>query len=498
MAISRLTQRAGWRLALLLIPVLVVAIVASSHHRSAASGGFPIISQISQDIFKNNDSQHHTEVEPASAAWGSTIVAVFQEGRFFASGGASDIGWSTSTDGGKRWKYGILPGLTKYRSNGAFDRASDPAVAYDAKHGVWLAESLPILVVGGNRPAMLISKSTDGLTWQSPPVQVGPDLGDSDKTWIACDDHSASAFYGNCYAEWDSTSTGLVNLSTSSDGGQSWGPALNSADSAVGQGGEPQIQPNGTVIVPFWGFSIASMAAFQSTNGGSSWSNTSVVAPVNSHAVSGGLRALELPGASIDGAGKVFMVWMDCSFRTNCASNDIVMSSSANGKTWSAPVPIPIDPTTSKVDHFIPGFTVDPATSGSTAHLALTYYYYPNTNCFTGACSLNVGFIDSHDGGATWSTPLQVDGPMHLSWLPGTTLGPMVGDYVTTSIVNGQAFGIFATADAPFFGTFNEAMFTITGGAAYSPWGSHRTQFGLRPVTFHSDHPMTFHPAPLD
>jgi len=493
----RYLRSARWSLALLIVPFLAVALVASSRRTDASTGnGFPIIKQISQDIFRNKDSQHLTEVEPASAAFGNTIVSAFQDGRYYSGGGASDISFATTTNGGKRWHYGELPGVTTRRGHGIYDRGSDPAVAYDAKHGLWMIETLPILVAGGDRPAMIISRSVDGLTWQNP-VPVGPDLGDSDKTWIACDNWTASPFYGHCYAEWDSTQTGLVNMSTSTDGGTTWGPALNTKDSAPGQGGLPQIQPNGTVIVPFYAFSIASMAAFQSTNGGNSWSTTSVIAPIATHLVSGGLRALVLPGAGMDGAGKVFAVWMDCSFRANCASNDIVMSSSSDGKTWSAPVPIPIDPTNSKDDHFIPGFAIDPATSGSSAHLALTYYYYPNTNCFPGTCELNVAFIDSHDGGATWSAPLQLDGPMKVKWLPNTTLGPMVGDYVTTSFVNGRAYGIFAKADPPFVQPFDEAIFTITGGVSQMS-GTHKTQFGLRKVNFRSDHPTDFHPVPMD
>ncbi len=39
---------------------------------------------------------------------------------------------------------------------------------------------------------------------------------------------------------------------------------------------------------------------------------------------------------------------------------------------------IPIDATTSTVDHFIPGIGVDPTTSGANAHLTIVYYYYPN------------------------------------------------------------------------------------------------------------------------
>ena len=36
------------------------------------------------------------------------------------------------------------------------------------------------------------------------------------------------------------------------------------------------------------------------------------------------------------------------------------MSTSSDGKTWSAVTRIPIDATTSTVDHFIPGIGIDP------------------------------------------------------------------------------------------------------------------------------------------
>jgi hypothetical protein len=38
----------------------------------------------------------------------------------------------------------------------------------------------------------------------------------------------------------------------------------------------------------------------------------------------------------------VFVVWRSCGFRSGCSGNDIVMSKSKNGTTWTAPVRIPI------------------------------------------------------------------------------------------------------------------------------------------------------------
>jgi hypothetical protein len=492
--ISSPSTKKRWRVILgtALAAVLVTAGLVTSAQSSSR------IVQISQDVFTNGGSQHQTEVEPGSFAFGNTVVVAYQAGRFNSNGGASDVSWATSTDGGKRWHYGNLPGITKYTQElDPFDRASDPTVAYDAKHGVWLIESLPILVAGGARPAMEISSSTDGLHWANP-VSVGPDLGDSDKTWINCDDWASSPHFGNCYAEWDSTQTGMVNLSTSTDGGQTWGPALNSSDSVVGQGGLPQPQPNGNVIVPFYEFGQLSIGSFMSTNGGQSWGTSMIVAPVNMRSVNGGLRALPLPEAGVDGNGKVFVVWADCSFRTNCSSNDMVMTSSANGTTWSATVPIPIDSLTSTVDHFIPGFTVDENTKGNSAHLALTYYYYPNVNCGPGSCKLDAGIIESHDGGNSWGAPTQLAGPIKMAWLPNTSLGRMVGDYVATSIVNGNAYGFLANAGQPSGNFFDEALFTNKQGIPDTFGPRNYTPFGLRPVSFPTRHPVRFVPVPAD
>jgi hypothetical protein len=480
-----------------LIAVLVTAGIVSNT-KSALPG--PVIVQISQDVFTNRGSQHQTEVEPGSFAFGNTVVVAHQVGRFDFNGGGSDVSWAASVDGGTTWHYGNLPGITKYtRSSDPFDRASDPTVAYDAKHAVWLIESLPIIVGGGPRPAEEISRSPDGLRWSNP-VAVGPNLGDSDKTWINCDDWSASPHYGNCYAEWDSTANGLVNMSTSTDGGLTWGPALNSQDATVGQGGQPEPQPNGNVVVPFYNFGQQTIGSFTSKDGGQSWGASVTVGNLSMRSPNGGLRALPLPGVAIDGSGKVYVVWADCSFHNNCSSNDIVISSSADGKTWSAPAPIPIDPLNSKVDHFIPGFAVDPNTKGNSAHLALTYYYYPNVNCSNITCNLHAAIISSHDGGASWSTPVQLAGPIKLNWLPKTSLGRMVGDYVATSIVNGNAFAFLANAAPPSGQFLDEAMFTNTHGVPEMfDLGPHTfTPFGMRPVSFQPRHRPQFLPVPLD
>jgi len=61
------------------------------------------------------------------------------------------------------------------------------------------------------------------------------------------------------------------------------------------------------------------------------------------------------------------------------------------------------------------------------AHLVVTFYFYPNAN-YTTTCQLEVGYATSADGGATWTSTTQVAGPMSLTWLANTSQGRMVGD----------------------------------------------------------------------
>jgi hypothetical protein len=473
------------------ITLLATAMLALTFQASAQSG----LAKISTDNLTNSDSVHKTEVEPDSFAWGNMIVSAFHVARRPGSigWGSGDVGFATSTNGGVTWKHGDLPGLTVNYEGGTYGAAADPSVAYDAKHAVWMISTLPLVGLSDGQQYIgdvAVSLSTDGLKWGNP-INIDKTHLD-DKNWSVCDNTATSPYYGNCYTEWDQAyGTGDVLMSVSSNGGETWGPGLPSSDHAGGLGGEPQVQPNGTVIVPFEGGGID---VFSSTNGGASWGKSEAIASIDSHLDAGGIRNPNLPSASIDSAGNVYVVWSDCRFRTGCKENDIVMSSSADGKTWSAVTRIPIDPTTSTVDHFLPGIGVDPTTSGSTAHMTIVYYYYPVSNCTATTCELEVGFVTSTDGGSTWTSGVKLAGPMKLAWLPVSDDGPMVADYIGVSYVNGNPFGVFAVATEPSGTTLEEAMYT-TKSPLPAPGSAPRLS-GLadKPVAgAKSDHEMHFY-----
>src|SRR5256714_1580679 len=133
--------RSRWRLSIpiaLILLALIVSLVFTLAsrgftHAATQATSEPLV-QISSDPFHNKISQHKTEVEPDTFAFGDTVVSAFQVGRVF-NGGAADIGFATSNDGGKTFINGFLPGITTVSPHpGPYIRASDASVAFDARH----------------------------------------------------------------------------------------------------------------------------------------------------------------------------------------------------------------------------------------------------------------------------------------------------------------------------------------------------------------------------
>src|SRR6266446_1737315 len=148
---TTLISRFRWPMRGLIAMTLALVFAFSSTIFAFASA---TILQISADPFTNSPTsttlydQHKTEVEPDTFAFGSTFVSAFQVGRVF-DGGASDIGFATSTDGGSSFRHGLLPGTTSFsKPTGIYARTSDASVAFDAKHGVWIISFLGLFPNG--------------------------------------------------------------------------------------------------------------------------------------------------------------------------------------------------------------------------------------------------------------------------------------------------------------------------------------------------------------
>jgi BNR repeat-like domain len=414
--------------------------------------------RLSVDSLRNTASQHETAVEPDSFAWGSTVVATYQVGRF-QSGGASGIGFSLSRDAGRTWQSGLLPSLT-VESNppGTEQRASDPAVAYDSVHGVWLIVTLPLMP----DTVIEVSRSTDGLQWQAP-IQLarGPLL---DKEWIACDNSALSPFRGRCYVVYTDDLLHRLVSQTSMDGGQTWGPPVRVTTDLIGA--QPVVRPDGSLVIlaadlptesvgPSRSFA-GTLVAFRSDDGGTTFSEGSLVSNFGWHAPLG-MRAIPLPSAAAGPDGTVYAAWHACGSGTTCAANQIVISQSRDGLTWAPPVPV----TTGTNDHFISALDAHPVRPG---RLALVYALFQPGTCTTtvSTCRLGIGFTSSTNGGARWSAQQRLDvTPYAEDWLAEAG-GKMVGDYFSLSFAGNRAVPVFTLAEPPLLGRFREAIFAAS------------------------------------
>jgi len=258
-------------------------------------------------------------------------------------------------------------------------------------------------------------------------------------------------------------------MSKSANGGKGWTAAQGTTDHATATGGVPLVQPDGTVVVLMDNWLPASpstqLRSFESADGGKSWGPSHLVAQLKAapSPLNGlGSFATGLGSAAEDGTGKIYAVWADCRFRPHCSGNDIVMSTSSNGITWSD-----VSRVTRTANDGIPGIGIDPLSADRFARIGISYYTF-DPHCEGSNCVINIRFVSSADGGATWSRPTPIAGPMHGSWLariPQGVTGVTLASHISTTVLpGGNAITAFPFATAPSGNTLHQDMYAVPGG----------------------------------
>jgi hypothetical protein len=404
--------------------------------------------RLSRDPYRDSAAQHETEVEPDSFTFGRTTVATFQVGRR-VDGAATNVGYAVTTDDGATWRSGLLPGLTiASRPAGPNARASDPVVAYDAAHATWLISTLAL---EDTVTRLAINRSPDGVTWSTALNALEERAAEGiafDKNWIACDNTPSSPRYGRCYLVYThSADRDMLAVSWSDDGGATWSLPVD-IGTRGGVGVFPAIRPNGDVVVAYLlqvgSFSISSS---RSTDGGVTWDAPVRIAPVAAGCGVRGFRAFPLPSAEVDPAGRVWVTWHDCESPA-AARNAIYVSTSADGAQWSAPAAI-----TRGRNALLPAIGVDPASG----RVAITYMR-------SSAAGIDVDLVVSPGSASMWSTPRRLSAEsMPLEWMPNTTTGRMLGDYISVHYARGRPLVVWVLAIEPVGGQFRQAVYATRG-----------------------------------
>ncbi len=416
--------------------------------------------RLSRDTFVTEFAQHETQVEPSAAVSGSTVVAVYQVARF-VDGGAAGIGYATSRDRGRTWRSGLLPRLSIFATPpGPARFVTDPAVAYDAARRTWLVASLG---VSDEADMLLISRSIDGLRWSAPVLAGRSPEGGLDKEWITCDNWAGSRFRGSCYLSYLDLRSSQIATRVSRDGGRTWSqPATSPSSPRFVNGAQPLVRPDGTLLVAYTDFAAYAGArshrveVLRSVDGGRTFDEPRVVSDLQGFEARG-VRAPQFPSGGVDRRGRVYLTWYDCRFSDECSSSDIVLATSPNGISWSAPALVSTNADTGAADEFMPAIGVDLSQAGRVAVL-----YHSLVDCLGSPC-VDVALVTSTDGGRRWANPQRLNAEsMPLLWIADSSLGRMLADYVAVPYVRGRPVPVFALAGEPSGERFNQSIFART------------------------------------
>lgn len=201
---------------------------------------------------RTGDGASAGQSETSIAAWGTKVVAAFNDGQGFTSG-LSTQGYATSTDGGTTWIDGGEPPV----SGGITEWTSDPVIAVNEKTGEFYYAGLcsPSSTTNG----VGIVKGTwtgNTFTWGTPVLvrSFSNSTNFIDKEWVAVDSSGATGKVYLTYTNF-TTSADQIELQRSTDAGATWSAATkisDTADDGAVQGSRPAVGPNGELYVMWY------------------------------------------------------------------------------------------------------------------------------------------------------------------------------------------------------------------------------------------------------
>jgi hypothetical protein len=380
---------------------------------------FDILQQTSGNAQPETQAEPHLALNPERE---NHLLAGYQEGRF-EDGGALTLTYAVSFNGGKSWREGFLPGLTK-ATGGKFDRASDPWVAFGPGNRAYYA-SLLYNVADSSADGIYVSASQDGgLTWGDPvTVHLGGAAFD-DKEALTVDTRSDSPYQGRVYVVWDSVGGGQQPLlfSYSADEGRSYRSAVTVFSQGGNIGAIPVVGSGGVVHLVWLNFlgQNGNMVTSRSTDGGDTWSPPVLISNIRVFGIPGSRTGDGLPSAAVDPRnGALYVAWQDDRFSPG--TDQVVLSRSTDGgQTWSAPKLVSDGPRNAA--NFTPAVAVSPD-----GVVGVAYYSFRNDP--SRRVLVDEYLAVSRDGGKKFAKSVRVSSSSwDLRWA-AVARGFFLGDY---------------------------------------------------------------------
>ena len=345
-----------------------------------------------------------------------------------------------SIDGGATW-------TGNDHGPGGVGNRGDPATAISGIDGRWAVGY--ISSSGGQGVSYTLNQ---GSTWTHRTVSGSGGL---DKNHLAVDNVPTSPFYGNFYSSWVNLGGGTndndIEISRSTDGGDTWSAVQNISDGVAAgshnQGVNIQIGPNGEVYT-VWAVYDAfpadetALGFNVSTNGGVSWNGESrIITNIRGHRNTSlpntSIRRNSFPSMAVDVSGgpndgAIYVVWTNIGVPgVNSGDAEIYLAKSTNGgTTWGTPIRVNQDPGTSS--QWFPWISCDPVTG----QLAVIFF---DRRDDPGNSLTRTYMAVSNDGAATWEDFAVGDVSFTPTPIPGLAGGYM-GDYLGVAIHSGRAY----------------------------------------------------------
>jgi hypothetical protein len=177
------------------------------------------------------------------------------------------------------------------------------------------------------------------------------------------------------------------------------------------------------------------------------WGAPVRIAPVDRRCAIRDFRAFPLPSAEVDPTGRFWAAWHDCA-SPGVSSNAVFVATSADGAQWSAPIAV-----TRGRDAVLPAIGIDPATG----RVAIAYMR-------SRPAGIDVELTVSPGAPGNWSVPRRLSAQsMSLRWMPNTTSGRMLGDYISVHYARGRPLVVWALAIEPVGTSFRQAIYATRG-----------------------------------